>query len=271
MSSYPLLSVNMQRHNAAMHSLLETNKSDNILFVQEPWFDQVGVQRVDNARTGVDVLGGVAHPDWDLFYPFFTNNKWAKVITYRRKQINGRLNPLRVVPRLDLVQHNTILITDIYIGNNLLRAINYYNDVADSSSFASLTSLELDPTVPTILVGDFNIHSRTWSPEGWTRSPNTPPLEQWAANQTLSLHSHPREITRKGMDAERPSKLDLTWHNKATESLLSLTPPIIDWSASLGSNHAGVRTEWVTSDYVRRDKRPYLNTFRNALDHEDKV
>ena len=89
MSSHPLLSVNMRRRNATMHSLLETNTSDTILFVQEPWFEQIGVQRLDKAWTGVDVLGGAAHPDWDLFYPYFTNTKRAKVMTYRHKQTSG--------------------------------------------------------------------------------------------------------------------------------------------------------------------------------------
>jgi hypothetical protein len=113
MSKHHLLSVNMHRRNAAMHSLLETNTLDDVLFVQEPWFDRIGVERADREREGVDVLGGAKHPDWDLFYPYKTNIQQAKVMTYRRKQVNNRLNPLQVIPRVDLAKHPTILITDI--------------------------------------------------------------------------------------------------------------------------------------------------------------
>ncbi len=53
-----ILSVNMQCRNAAMHSLLETNQTDNILCVQEPWFKKIGTAHKDSAKDGVDVLGG---------------------------------------------------------------------------------------------------------------------------------------------------------------------------------------------------------------------
>jgi hypothetical protein len=52
MSKRQLLSINMRRRNAAMHSLLETNTEDDVLFVQEPWFDRIGVERSDHAREG---------------------------------------------------------------------------------------------------------------------------------------------------------------------------------------------------------------------------
>jgi hypothetical protein len=115
MSKRQFLSVNMRRRNAAMHSLLETNTEDDVLFVQEPWFDRIGVERSDNAREGVDVHGGANHPDWELFYPYFTNDKRAKVMTYKRKQVANHITPLKVVPRLDLAKHPTILVT-FHIG-----------------------------------------------------------------------------------------------------------------------------------------------------------
>jgi hypothetical protein len=96
MSKRQFLSVNMRRRNAAMHSLLETNTEDDVLFVQEPWFDRIGVERSDHTREGVDVHGGANHPDWELFYPYFTNDKRAKVMTYKRKQVANRITPLKV-------------------------------------------------------------------------------------------------------------------------------------------------------------------------------
>jgi hypothetical protein len=159
-------------------------------------------------------------------------------MTYRRKQVNNRLNPIQIIPHLDLAKHPTILITDIRVHKDTLRVINFYNDVDDQSYINTLLQLDLDPTVPTMLVGDFNLHSRTWSPQNWERSTKAPVFEQWAASQTFALHTHPGDITRQGLESERPSTLDLTWHNWALEVNLSITPPhfglgVVSWVRSL--------------------------------------
>jgi hypothetical protein len=39
--------------------------------------------------------------------------------------------------------------------------INFYNDVDDPSVLTALMALDLDATIPTLLTGDFNLHSRT--------------------------------------------------------------------------------------------------------------
>jgi hypothetical protein len=46
----------------------------------------------------------------------------------------------------------------------MIRVINFYNDVDDATSLNTLLSLDLDPTVPTLLLGDFNLHSRSGPP-----------------------------------------------------------------------------------------------------------
>ena len=174
MIKYNILSANMRRMNAAMHALLHTNTNDNILAVQESWFGRVGVARDDRSREGKDSFGGAAHPEWTIHYPYYTNAKRTKVTTYTRKfsrTHNNSLSPIRTIPRLDLVQHPSILITDHYIGTHSLHIINFYHDTEDSSSLRSLLSLDLDSTFPTILIGDFNLHSHSWSPPDLTTSP----------------------------------------------------------------------------------------------------
>ena len=66
------------------------------------------------------------------------------------------LNKCCGTTRLDLYAHPTILITDITAGTNYWRTINFYHDVDDPSSLATLLTLDLDPTIPTLLIGDFN-------------------------------------------------------------------------------------------------------------------
>lgn len=82
MSSYAFGSINMRKHNEATHVLLNNNHTDNILFVQEPWFRQIRTKRSDNEAQGKEVIGGAANPKWTLHYPHFIFPKQAKVMTY---------------------------------------------------------------------------------------------------------------------------------------------------------------------------------------------
>ncbi len=75
----------MHHRNTAMHSLLETNKDDDILCIQELWFKKIGTARKDLAREGVDILGGASHCNWTIIYPYNTATKHAKVMIYVRK------------------------------------------------------------------------------------------------------------------------------------------------------------------------------------------
>jgi hypothetical protein len=75
----------MRKRNAATHALLNSDKETNLLLIQEPWFNKIGTARQDNARLGVDVLGGVASPEWELIYPGLTEGQRPKVMAYARK------------------------------------------------------------------------------------------------------------------------------------------------------------------------------------------
>ena len=119
-----ILSVNMRRMNVAMHALLSTNEEDDILCIQEPWFNRISVRRNDKEKSGTDVSGGAAHPDFTLIYPYYMSDQIAKVMTYTCKYARSmegkRTTPIRTIPRLDLVSHPTILITVYYVDQDRL-------------------------------------------------------------------------------------------------------------------------------------------------------
>ena len=73
-----------------------------------------------------------------------------------------------MVVRQDVGCHPCLLILDLHAGSTCLHVINFYHDVEDTTSLGALLALDLDPTVPTLLIGDFNLHSPSWSPEGLT-------------------------------------------------------------------------------------------------------
>ena len=75
MSKYTFASVNMRRRNEATHALLNENDTDDVLFIQEPWFGRIGTKRSDNEAQGKQVMGGAANPRWTLHYPHFPPSK----------------------------------------------------------------------------------------------------------------------------------------------------------------------------------------------------
>ena len=135
-----------------MHVLLNGNLEDDILFVQEPWFGRIGTARDDVLHSGKSVLGGAANAQWTLHYPRFTNR--AKVMTYvciHNCSHPFCLNKCCGTAWLDLCAHPSILIMDITIGSAYWHTINFYHDIDDPSSLATLLSLDLDPTINTYL------------------------------------------------------------------------------------------------------------------------
>ena len=239
-----IASVNMRKRNAATHALLNSDKETNLLLIQEPWFNKIGTARQDNARLGVDVLGGVASPEWELIYPGLTEGQRPKVMAYARK--NSAHDPdtphFTMVPRVDICSHPTIQVLDVILDDEQWQVINFYHDVRDNTSLQALLALEINATTPTLLIGDFNLHSRTWSPPDTQRSSQVTRFEVWAAANLLTLANTPGEITRRGAEHEKDSVIDLAWYNDAAIWSATFTGLEVDWAGSLGSDHAMLRT-----------------------------
>jgi hypothetical protein len=272
MSRFSIGSVNMWRRNAAMHVLLATNEVDDILLVQEPWFNPVGTARCDTMINGKDVLGGAANPQWELYYPYFNYDQRAKVMTYARIHERGepfRRNRLRMVSRNDLVSHPCILLTEVRAGEETWRVLNFYNDVDDPTALRTLLGLDLDPLIPTLLAGDFNLHSFTWSPMGWTPDRKAADLEEWAATQTLYLLSHPGAPTHRGENGARDSTIDLTWLNLAAEVQGVFQGAHIHWDGSVNSDHALIRTFACTALEAVSPPRDRTNGFDMDISPEE--
>src|ERR1700677_1606878 len=264
-------SVNMRRRNAAMHVLLNTNSEDDVLFVQEPWFHPVGTARADAEINGKDELGGAAHPKWVLAYPYFSSIQRAKVMTYVRihdRDHEFRKNHCRHIARNDLVSHPCILITDIIAGSRYWRVINFYNDTDDPTALTELLGLDLDSTIPTMIVGDFNLHSPTWSPTGWAKSRHADRVEEWLATQTFSLLSAPGVPTHRGENGARNSTIDLIWANYASEVQGTFFGAAVDWEGSVGSDHALLRTIVTSPHKLYHQRGERTNRFDTDIDEE---
>jgi hypothetical protein len=189
-------------------------------------------------------------------------------MTYSR--IHDRDHPFkknfcRVNTRNDLAAHPCILISDILVGHIKWRAINFYNDTADTTALNTLLALDLDSTIPTILVGDFNIHSPSWSAPDWAQSSSAPKLEEWLATQTFSMLTQPAIPTHRGENGARNSTIDLIWINFAASIQNSFHGAQVDWEGSLGSDHALIRTIASTPIRIQRNREDRTNRFDIAI------
>jgi hypothetical protein len=255
-----------------MHALLNDNNEDDLLCVQEPWFNPVGTARCDNMIQGKDVLGGAANPKWRLAYPSFTNGQRAKVMTYIRLHdcfSKFKPNLCQLIVRNDLVTHPCLLITDIRIGTYYWRVINFYNDTDDPSALNTLLSLDLDATVPTLIMGNFNLHSPSWSPGGWQMSRHAARLEEWMATQTFDLITKPRIPTRMGEGGARNSTIDLVWHNMAAQIQGTFLGAEVNFGASVGLDHALIHTIASTPVPIYRAKVDRTERFDTDIGAEE--
>ena len=122
----------MRKRNAVTHALLNSNNNAHLILIQEPWFDRIGTARKDNARQGVDVLGGVASLKWELIYPGFTEGQRPKVMAYACKPTQRPTNTLwfTVVPQLDICSHPMLQVLDIVFDDGKTwQVINFYHDI----------------------------------------------------------------------------------------------------------------------------------------------
>jgi Endonuclease-reverse transcriptase len=226
----------MRRCNVASHTLLNTNPNVDIILVQELWFDKIGTTHSDVDPNGVDILSGAANPKWDCIYPKVKQGVRCKVMAYQRISASH----FNVTNRVDLTSNHHILTLDIHLGISSFRVVNVYHDTDHPESLANILGIDTDPSLPTIIGGDFNTHSLAWSPPGIRASPWAMRIEEWALTQNLVLTNPSGVPTRRGEGNQRDTVIDLIWTNAAAVLDDAFLDPVIDFMASMGSDHAGI-------------------------------
>jgi hypothetical protein len=269
MHKFSFALVNMRRHNAAMHALLNDNMEEDLLFVQELWFNPVGTARCDTMIQGKNVMGGVVNPKWRLAYPSFTNGQRAKVMTYAHLHDRThifRKNHCQMIVHNDLASHPCLLITDIQVSTYYWHVLNFYNDVDDPSALNALLGLDLDTTIPTLIIGNFNLHSTTWSPMGWVTSNGTHRLEEWMAGQTFELLTKPQIPMCMGEGGAWNSTINLAWCNMAALMQGTFWGAEVNFGGSVGSDHALIRVIAFTPVQVSQAPEDHTNRFDTDID-----
>jgi hypothetical protein len=171
-----ILSVNMNRSNFKLTSLLQTTAADCIL-VQEPWWGNLVPRRSDIDPDGDPTLGTVTHLGWTVFMPDLSSSPdgHPKVLTFVRKSLTASCS----ITPIDLAHYDLLGLSFRSSGFHLI-LINFYHHVRrHQGNLSRLLEFTPDPSTPILLAGDFNTHSDTWSSGGKRPSPWAPALERW--------------------------------------------------------------------------------------------
>jgi endonuclease/exonuclease/phosphatase family metal-dependent hydrolase len=157
-----ILSVNMRRCNAMLHALLQTSNAD-IIAVQEPWFGLIRTDRSDSSPLGDPIFGTTHNNLWHCLHPATTGNLPFKTAIFIKHTIMNSFQVL--LSKDDPLSSPSSMTVDISASpTDTLCLINVYHDVPDEGhGLQHVLASTLDPSIPTLVVGDFNTHSRQWS------------------------------------------------------------------------------------------------------------
>jgi len=265
MSERPLqiMSVNLNRQSHLTHTLLQTTTAD-IILVQEPWIGTVTTARSDTDPLGSAIPGATNNNMWDCFLPAFTNPDSVRVAAFVRYDIartftinNETTHPLATLESMVLT---------FSFEDETLRILNVYHRVPPeprTHNLLHLFSHDLDPTIPTLVLGDFNTHSHIWSFPYSTISSWATELVDWFDNQGLELLNPPRVATwESGRDDRRPSVLDLALINEAAAISGQISDLQISFQESISSDHATLRLLWYPAEAIALAPPPTLTGFK---------
>ena len=244
MSKQPIciISVNMRRRNAAFSAFLQTTDFD-IVLVQEPWFHPIRTARSDFDPEGAEVLGTIQNDQFLTYLPIHSGTDICKVAIFVCAELARSISiiPLLAHPAASL----SSMVMDIIAGDETLCVYNIYHDCPESGhGLQHLLTHSLEDTIPTVLLGDFNTHSPTWSLPGKATSAWAGALEDWFDKEGLTIQNPPGVPTWHGTDKQHPSVLDLMLLNEAALFADQMSPLTISFKHSIGSDHAALSTAW---------------------------
>ncbi|KAL4256816.1 hypothetical protein AB1N83_011418 [Pleurotus pulmonarius] len=210
----PIVQLNVARSSMRTHIMLNHLVTNvHIVLLQEPWFGRIGLDKADTTPEGRPINGLPASPAWESFAPLAPGH--PKVATYVRRNVLG----LTATPRPDIAKHPNILPVEFTYGNFSFLTVNVYNEGngAKAEAITMLSLLPLNPLIPTVVAGDFNLHHGMWSLTS-------------VANQLGAR-------TRVGISGQRDSVIDLAFFNRAAINSATFSPPVVDEDLSFGSDH----------------------------------
>jgi hypothetical protein len=243
--------VNVHRAINRIHALLQKDDDVHILLIQEPWFSTVATLRSDTDPLGDPQLGAPINSKWDVHVPSHAPGTRCKVIAYSRKTLShlGLVHNITTHPLSTAMS----IVLDIKDRDDLLlRVVNIYHEVLQRGhGLHHLFTHTFLETVPTLVIGNFNTHSRRWSLPDRAPSPWARRMEEWIDEYGFSILNPPHEPTWYGSrDGDRPSVIDLALANNCAFMSNQLGDVTVSLADSLGSDHAALLLTLIPTDSI---------------------
>jgi len=201
---------------------------------------------------------------WDCFLPKFTDPDSVRVAAYVCYDLactfsvtNDTSHPLASLE---------LMVLTFSFEDETLHILNVYHRVLNepcTHNLLHILSHDLNPTIPTLVIGDFNTHSHIWSFPYSTISPWASELVNWFDNQGLELLNPPRVATwESGRNDRHPSVLDLALLNEAVAISRQISDLQISFQESLTSDHAALRLLWYPAESIAIVPPPTLTGYK---------
>ncbi|KAI5116323.1 hypothetical protein M0805_003687 [Coniferiporia weirii] len=213
MLSLSILQLNVAKNSDCMTHLLN-DPTHHILLLQEPFLGFSGLCCSDFNPEGTPIINPPKHPSWTCYLLVADLDSPIKphVLIYVRTSLPG----LRCQPCPDLFRHKDILAVDVWFHDYFFHLINIYNygPGMQADACCRLISTPLDPLVPTMVCGDFNLHHPLWSYTSDPRSSGASnELVDWLDTAPFFLYNDTSTTTHHGNRVSVDSTIDLTLLN----------------------------------------------------------
>jgi hypothetical protein len=153
-----ILSANVNKQRAAMESILELTTA-NVLLIQEPPWGSLVPCVSDSDPDGIVRKGTSRHQAWECLLPppsaLISEERPRVAFFYRRRLATS----CTFSPIPSLTSYHSIGV-DVRSSSFHLCLLCFYHHVpSHTHSLHPLFSLPIDPSIPTLIGGDFNTHS----------------------------------------------------------------------------------------------------------------
>ena len=170
----------MNWKHADLAAILQTTDA-HIILVQEPSKVPLVPSCSDTDPDGIAIYGTVKHSLWETYLPPF-QTPYPHVVTFVKKMIL----PLFTISTIDcFASYHSLGLSFTHLDFSF-HLLNFYHHVTDKTpNLSHLLHTHIDDAIPTILCGDFNTHSCSWSPPNISPSLWLDSLELWLDNHSF--------------------------------------------------------------------------------------